>query len=109
MSWLPSAASIGDELHKAPDVKLEDASRRKTENARRTSLDISPANYRPRPELGTDAVAGKAVHTSLTKATTDLACRKSVGSGEWCMITSSYTMLSAYDNLTRQPHKKHSC
>lgn len=74
-------------MHKAPDVKLEDASRRKTENARRVALDISPANYRPRPELGTDAVAEKAVDTSLKQAKTDQACRRSVGSSKWSVLS----------------------
>lgn len=76
------AAYTGDELHKAPDVKQEDATRRKSENARRTALDIAPANYRPRPELGTDAVAEKVVRKALDKAKTDKACRKVIGSSK---------------------------
>lgn len=68
-----------DALHKAPDVQVEDAARRKTENKRRSALDIAPANYRPRPELGGDAVSEKMVITALEGATTTAACKRVIG------------------------------
>ena len=68
-------------MHKADDVKVEDASRRKTENKRRAALNIASANYRPRPELGGVVVNRELVKTALKEATTTPACRKAIGTG----------------------------
>lgn len=87
-----SYALAGDELHKAPDVDREEATRRKAENTRRQALNIAPANFRPRPELGTDEVALQIVKSTLDKATTDASCKRAIGTSKhMCCETRVYT------------------
>lgn len=62
-------------------MKVEDASRRKTENKRRAALNIASANYRPRPELGGVKVNMNLVKTALKEAATTPACKKAIGTG----------------------------